>query len=272
MPYIWTFIDKLGTVENGVHVARHLAPATPFSRKMVWLLSALMWMAIEPAAFHREKIVMTRKCVADVRFGRLSRRLGELARRVDKGAVNFDATMDGLQLLIDGKALVSPTVARVAPVNIILVPDFSPAQLIEDANRVVGFAYVTPNLAGWDFYQLCDEKGEVVGRLDVQGRTFEVLTWAPGEYVTTQQVRDHFKELDADGNTGAFIEWVKNKPKGWHISIPSSDEALWRDPESGHLYASFFYRSVGSCELRLYDVDGEWSDDAVFVAFRALTS
>lgn len=45
---------------------------------------------------------MTRKCVADDKYGSLCRRLDEVKRRVDEGTVDYDATMDGLQFLAEG--------------------------------------------------------------------------------------------------------------------------------------------------------------------------
>lgn len=50
---------------------------------------------------------MTRKCVTDEQYGRLSRRLDELKRRVDEGTLPFERVMADAQSLIEGITLPS---------------------------------------------------------------------------------------------------------------------------------------------------------------------
>ena len=47
---------------------------------------------------------MTRRCVADDQYGKLTRRLDELKRRADEGTIPFEPTMNALTPIIEGKA------------------------------------------------------------------------------------------------------------------------------------------------------------------------
>ncbi|MDD5438091.1 MAG: hypothetical protein PHC70_03020 [Patescibacteria group bacterium] len=156
--------------------------------------------------------------------------------------------------------------------NIIVVPDLSPVKLVAQAKKKARLTYLNPNLKTRNFCAYRVEKDEPARVLEVRGKKYEVLTWKPGEYVTTEQVRNHFKVLEADGNTAAFITWIsKVRPVGFHTSVPSDDALLFCDPD-GSFYAPIF-SCVETCRhLDLRDVDNGWDDYWVFVAFREITS
>jgi len=158
-------------------------------------------------------------------------------------------------------------------VGIIVVPDLAPADLVFRASCEIDATHLSDEIAVWDFYRYRVEEGQPVRLIDVRGKRYEVLTWMPGEYKTTEQVREHFRTLDADGNTGAFLAWaMETKPQGYHISIPSDDALLWRDPESGYLSALSFNHDDDGRRLRLISVQLEWGGGRVFVAFREISA
>lgn len=144
---------------------------------------------------------------------------------------------------------------RVQARDRITVPVLSADKLVEQAQSKLNLTYLNPDLA---------RRGFVT---DEAGKTYEVLVWAPGRYVTTDEVRKHFEALKADGNTAAFVAWItENNPKGWYVSIPSDDSRLF--PGGDGLCAPRFYRGDDGRGLSLGHVDVEWSDDCRFVAFR----
>lgn len=153
----------------------------------------------------------------------------------------------------------------------VFVPDCAPAELVARAKEDLDLTHLDGDLAKWDFYRYRVAQGQPARVVEVRGERYEVLTWAPGEHKMTKQVRAHFSALSADGNTGAFISWIRmTNPMGYHVSIPSDDALLSRGPESRGLYAPCFYRGAAGRELHLHDVDGEWGVSWVFVAFRKL--
>ncbi len=183
-----------------------------------------------------------------------------------------------LQRLIDNTGyLVLVDKAKADAKGTIVVPKgLSPSKQVAKAKREINLTDLDSDLAVWNFLEMHDERGEVVGRIDVERIKYEVFTWAPSEYKTMEQVRDHFAALPegpADGNTALFIAWVtRHKPMGHYASIPSKDELLWRDPRSGSLCAPCFYQGGDRRELDLKRVGGKWCDLWTFVAFRAVTS
>ncbi|MFA6161095.1 MAG: hypothetical protein WCT54_05975 [Patescibacteria group bacterium] len=156
--------------------------------------------------------------------------------------------------------------------DVVTVPDLSPAELVAWAHKKVDFTHVNPNLKAWDFNQYRVPEGQTPRYLEVRGKRYEMLTWRPGERVTTQQVRDHFAALKADGNTAAFIAWIAEKnPVGWCTSIPSDDALFFRDGD-GDLCVLYFGRDVADRGLNLDDVGHDWNAGWVFVAFREICS
>jgi len=178
-----------------------------------------------------------------------------------------------MQAIIEGKVVVrsaandKPTVV----VGIITVPVLYPSVLVTRAYHRIDPTYLSNDFTNWDFTQHRVEEGQSARTIKVHGKRYEVLTWQPGEGRSTEQVREHFKALNADGNTAAFIAWVmETMPSGYHISIPCDDTLLWREPVSGGLCAPFFFHDIANRMLCLGGVYGGWHDRSVFVAFREL--
>lgn len=135
----------------------------------------------------------------------------------------------------------------------ITVPNLSAAELVAQAQSKRNLTYLNPDLAKWGFVT------------DEAGKTYEVMVWAPGRNVSTDDVRKHFPE-GFHGNTAAFIAWVTAKnPEGYHASIPEDDRLFLR---GDNLCAPHFNRGDRSRDLRLFCVDVDWSDGCRFVAFR----
>lgn len=185
------------------------------------------------------------------------KQIAELVSMIAAG----DYDRDFVQAMIGKRVIIRPdaTPYRGGPSSekqdLITVPRLSAAELVARAKEKLNLTYLNPDLA---------RRGFVT---DEAGKTYEVLVWAPGRYVTTDEVRKHFEALKADGNTAAFVAWItENDPEGWHASIPSDDSRLF--PFGGHLYAPRFYRDDDDRDLRLSHVDGEWDGGCRFVAFR----
>lgn len=157
----------------------------------------------------------------------------------------------------------------------VLVADLFAAERVvkvEEAFRAKGIplTYLNEAYRTWDYTQYRFSEGQEPRFIEVRDERYEVLTWKPGEYKTTQQIRDHFSELNADGNTAAFLTWImETHLTGSYVSIPSEDALLWRDP-LGDLCAPFFYQIGGDRTLGLCLVGGRLDDAWVFVAFRKL--
>jgi hypothetical protein len=131
----------------------------------------------------------------------------------------------------------------------ITVPNLSVGELYEFAHMGL-FAHLSPTR--WD-------------AADEGGKTYEVMIWAPGRFVTTDEVRKHFPE-GFTGNTAAFIAWATEKnPMGWHVSIPEHDRLFLI---GDRLCAPDFHRDGLSRFFSMYDVGHRWSDRCRFVAFR----
>lgn len=194
----------------------------------------------------------------------------QIGNMIDAGAIDRELA----QAIIEGKVVVR-TVADDKPVvpTSITVPDLSPAELVARAQREIDTTSLDDELVAWNFTEHRVEKDEPTRAINVRGKKYEVLTWALGGYRTTEQVREHFKGLNADGNTAAFIAWVtETKPRGFHVSIPSDDTLLWRNPKSGSLYAPCFGHDDAYRDLFLSGVRVGWSAFSVFVAFREIPS
>jgi hypothetical protein len=143
----------------------------------------------------------------------------------------------------------------------ITVPNLSAAELVTQAKNKLKLTYLDETgYAGYDFVT------------DEGGKTYEVLVWKPGRYVETKEVRKHFEELGAGGNTAAFVTWVtEHNPEGYYVSIPSDDSRLFRGPESGDLDAPRFCRGGSGRSLSLDVVHDGWDGHWSFVAFREVT-
>jgi len=144
-----------------------------------------------------------------------------------------------------------------------VVPDISPAGLVALAQDKIWLTYSNPDFDSWDFCQYRVEVGRSAELLENCGRRYEVLTWKPGQYVTTQQVRDHFDELGADGDTSAFMQWIfQTMPVGYHATI-SNTELLYFDSKGFHGFSLGY--GGADIELGLRD---DWAGSGTFVAFR----
>jgi hypothetical protein len=164
------------------------------------------------------------------------------------------------------KAAAQPSVR-----SVVYVPICSPAQLIARTNTDIRFTHLDHDFKTWNFYQFRDRAGQVTGRLEVQGQWFEVLIWTAKEFVGVKEVREHFKALGADGNTGAFIAWIRatNPGQGSYTSIPSDDALLLRD-RAGYLGVPTCYWVGCEHNLKVHYVVGKWGPSSSFVGFRKL--
>ena len=135
------------------------------------------------------------------------------------------------------------------------------AELIRRIKGKVNLTYLNQNLAAWDFMK------------DEPGKTYEVMTWAPGRTVSDyREVQLYFRERGFGGNTAAFAVWLeRHAPMGYHASIPE-DDRLWRGSRSDDLYASYFYQDGACRDLGLFGVRDGWHGYWIFVAFREVPS
>lgn len=139
------------------------------------------------------------------------------------------------------------------------IPSISPSDLVKYAKEKADLTYVDSDFETWEFG-------------DYGGKRFEVLLWSPNKPVSSEEVRKHFKELNADGNVGAFTAWVAEmSPKGYHASIPSDDGACWRR-DDGYLFVPYSY--FGGGDRRLYHLwlGYDWYSGWSFVGFREVSS
>lgn len=117
--------------------------------------------------------------------------------------------------------------------------------------------YIDPDFLNWNFVK------------DEAGKIYEFDIWSPKHSVTSQNVREHFQARGFQGNTTAFITWLKEqKPNGYHASIPE-DNGCWRDSD-GSLFVPY---SGFGVEFREFDrrwIGLDWHDHWSFVAFREL--
>lgn len=141
----------------------------------------------------------------------------------------------------------------------ITVPNLSAAGLVALAQSKLHLTYLNPDLADWDFYK--NQMKEIV---EVGGETYEVMVWAPGCDVSTNDVRNYFPE-DFTGNTAAFIAWVTAKnPRGFYVSIPEDDRLI---QGGGRPCAPSFCREDRHPSLNLEDIRDGWYGHYRFVAF-----
>ncbi len=152
--------------------------------------------------------------------------------------------------------------------NIIVVPDLAAVDLTALVQRELNLTYLDPDYANWDYYQGVD-KSVIRGR----GLKFEVLTWKPdlkpNEAISSEEVRAHFRELNAFGHVGAFTQWRRTCGlEGFHVSIPE-DNACWRTSR-GRLCAPCSIFGGGRRELGRSWLGDDWDGDWSFVAFREI--
>jgi len=154
----------------------------------------------------------------------------------------------------------------------ILVPDLSPAELVALAKEKIDFTHLDSNFDTWNFCRYHSSEGQPVRSLEVRGKRYEVLVWDASRFCITQDVREHFKDLGADGNTAAFIAWTaETKPRGRYACIPSDDALLFRGAD-GRLCTPCFYIGSKGRQLFLVDVECVWTEGWMHVAFRAVSS
>ncbi|MDD5438092.1 MAG: hypothetical protein PHC70_03025 [Patescibacteria group bacterium] len=155
--------------------------------------------------------------------------------------------------------------------DIIVVPDLPTVELLAQAEKRARLTHLNPDLKTWNFCEYRVEKGEPARILEVRGKKYEVLLWRSGYYVVTENVRDHFRALGADGNTAAFIAWISEAELsgGIYASIPSDDALLFRFPD-GYLCAPTFSCDGADRRLYLRCVGHVWLYDCAFVAFREI--
>lgn len=137
----------------------------------------------------------------------------------------------------------------------VTIPQLSLEDLIKYAQEKASLTHVDSDYAIWDFK-------------DDAGKIFEVLLWSPKKTVTSEEVRAHFKELEAEGNVSAFIAWVaETKFSGHYASIPFDDSACWRH-NAGGFYVPYSDFNGDNRWLDLCWYGGGWRDDWSFVGFR----
>jgi hypothetical protein len=141
----------------------------------------------------------------------------------------------------------------------VMVPNLSTrtqvAVVIESIGLLGLMVNLSPDFAKYGF--LRDERGKV----------YQVLTWQPGQSVSSDTVLDYFDDIGYHGNTAAFLEWIKkDRGQGVFASIPDGGRCF-RDGAVG-LCAPCFDRTGSPPELYLRRLDSDWYDGTVFVGFR----
>lgn len=165
----------------------------------------------------------------------------------------------------NAKALMDWYLSRTKKPDLITVPSVSAIELVEQVKAKLRTTLCDEGLVTWDFVR------------DERGKTYEALTWAPGRFVSYDEVRMHFDEFEAEGNTAAFMSWVmERRPEGWWASVPSDDSRLFRAHDG--LEVATFLRDDVHRRLQLTDLSEqarkffeESNDDEGtpwFVAFR----
>lgn len=154
------------------------------------------------------------------------------------------------------------------PPHIILVPDLPAAGLTALLKRERKLTYLDPDQEAWDFYTGLDGK-PIPGR----GKKFEARVWKPdlkpGQVISSDAVRDHFRQEGFTGNVGAFTQWLRQvDPAGYYASIPD-DNGCWRSADRD-LYAPFSFFDDGYRKLRRHWIGGGWIGDWSFVGFREI--
>lgn len=139
----------------------------------------------------------------------------------------------------------------------ITVPDLPAEALLAVVKEQASLTFLHPDYQIYAFIQ------------DERGKTFEVATWEPGQSVSSETVREHFRTLGFTGNAAAFISWVaKNHPeRGWYLTIPE-DECCFS--KKNGLFFPAFGRGGLNCDLNLFSPEYGWHDGYCFVAFREI--
>lgn len=156
------------------------------------------------------------------------------------------------------------------PPQIICVPDMPATELTEALKRECRLTYLDPDQARWNFYTGVD--GNLISG---RGKKYEVIVWKPellpGEVISSEAVREHFRALDAHGNVGAFTAWLRQvkDPIGYYASIPENNDC-WRSPRSLRLFAPCSIFGPDYRKLRQHWFDDGWHGDWSFVGFREI--
>lgn len=158
------------------------------------------------------------------------------------------------------------------PKHIILVPDgLSAIELTAALNRERKLTYFDLDQKGWDFYVGLDGQS-VPGR----GKKFELVVWKPdlepGEIISSEAVRDHFRQESAKGHVGAFTQWLRRveDTSGNYASIPEDNEC-WRCADDSLCVPCSSFVG-GDRWLRQRELGNDWDVRWSFVAFREVVS
>jgi hypothetical protein len=105
----------------------------------------------------------------------------------------------------------------------VVVPDLAAVDLTALVENELDLTYLDSDYRWWDYY-----RGNDGAAINGRGRKYEVLIWKPelkpDEIISSEAVRNHFKELRAFGHTGAFTQWRRVCGfNGYHASIPEDD-------------------------------------------------
>lgn len=120
------------------------------------------------------------------------------------------------------------------------------------------------------------------------GTTFELFTWWPMREVSVEEVREHFRELGAEGNVAAFLALITaHQSDGFFRDVPAKNMPLFRregifltiPPDDKHLFQSarygleipIFCQVDGIRAFRLIPHGDTWDDVHTFIAFREVT-
>lgn len=165
--------------------------------------------------------------------------------------------------------LISALCHFATPPNVVLVPDVSATEL------TTAFApkltYLDPDYANWDFYT--DRNGDPVpGR----GKRFEVRIWKPGRIVSSEEVREHFRQDGFEGHVGAFTQWFRRRFKSLHgrveyATVPPESQCRRRHPNDSFIHVPHSLFDGCYVQLHLILVSGSWAPDWSFVGFREVS-
>lgn len=191
--------------------------------------------------------------------------IGRIVAMLTSGHISFDEAQEIIerkQKIVERKEKAMLRSRPPVPMlEIITVPDLHAAGLAALLNKESRPVFFHDQFAVWDFIQ-----GE-------RGKSYEVMTWSPKQATSTEETRRYFRTRGFNGIVPAFFEWlIRHKPQGYYVTIPSEDISLWHSQDAKHSCVPS-YRSQGILnQLVLDDIDTEWSDQFVFVAFREIVS
>jgi hypothetical protein len=191
---------------------------------------------------------MTSRDVSDEQLGQLARRQYDLFRRVREGSIPVETALFQVQEILEREGRKKNTIMSEMLMRF-TVPEVSYTELLVlgDFGGDLDQRYLRKDL-------FRDERGKV----------FKPVIWEPGRKVTTEEVREHFREVNAVGNTIAFITWVmRNIPQGHYSTVLDEPQLPYDDVPS-------FVSVTMECELGLYDKADPWPDHWAFVAFHEI--